>query len=54
MFIYKLFFDEPKAVWGIGCVLIQEVSEEAARLFFAIEYPGYQVTRVSLTLQLPL
>jgi hypothetical protein len=54
MFTYKVFFNEPKAVWGIGCVLIQEASHEAALLFFSREFPGYVATNVCLTIDLPL
>lgn len=54
MFTYKIFFKEPLAVWGQGCVLVQEASEDAARLFFNREFPGYLVDRITLTLHLPI
>jgi hypothetical protein len=54
MFTYNVFFHESRAVWGQGSVLIQEASEAAALLFFHREYPGHQVTRITITLNLPI
>ena len=54
MFTYNVFFQETRAVWGRGSVLIQEASEAAALLFFHREYPGCQVTAIVLTLNLPI
>lgn len=54
MFTYKVFFHEPRAVWGQGCALIQEATQEAALLFFHREFPGCSVTAIVLTLNLPI
>lgn len=54
MFTYKVFFHDPRAVWGQGCALIQEATQEAALLFFHREFPGHQVTAILLTLNLPI
>jgi hypothetical protein len=54
MFTYNVFFHEPRAVWGHGSVLIQEATQEAALLFFHREFPGYPVTAIILTLNLPI
>ncbi|GAB3886052.1 hypothetical protein [Spirosoma agri] len=54
MFTYKVFFNEPKAVWGQGCVLVQAACEATALQFFTSEFPGYQATRIYLTFDLPI
>lgn len=54
MFNYKVFYKDPNAVGGVGCVLIQEISWKAALRFFNREYPGYVATTVCPTFELPL